>query len=323
LGAKGLRRLAPAGGLEQARMPDDKPNVFNPDPMTLGDIASLYQILGNGGVHRKLKIIQSIPIPHRPGPLRRHQARPQRARTTMLNSLDDAQMTLTLQNALRSGSARTLTRDYGLKSAVAGMPGYSDGYRDAWFVGYTPKLLAGVWVGYDDSRPIGGKDAAVRSAVPLWGEGHAAGEARVRPAAPFPFRPRFTKVEIDRSTGALRGLAGLAPAPGDIFVYLKKDQVDAAGSTAAGFPANPAPREWSDWLTTMFNEADETGLAPDQVMEEDKRSNLIPALAEYKMPGCAATSFPRTERSTPPPAPRKTWSSAGPPPMKPRPMTIS
>ena len=37
------------------------------------------------------------------------------------------------------------------------MPGYSEGYRDAWFVGYTPKLLAGVWVGYDDSRPIGGE----------------------------------------------------------------------------------------------------------------------------------------------------------------------
>jgi len=36
----------------------------------------------------------------------------------------------------------------------------------------------------------------------------------------------------------------------------------------------------------MFNEADETGLAPDQVMGGgDKRANLIPALAEYKMPG--------------------------------------
>ena len=45
------------------------------------------------------------------------------------------------------------------------MPGYSEGYRDAWFVGYSPKLVAGVWIGYDDSRPIGSKDAAVHSTV--------------------------------------------------------------------------------------------------------------------------------------------------------------
>ncbi len=89
---------------------------------------------------------------------------------TLLNSLNDQQMTLTLQNALRSGPARTLARDYGFKSAIAGMPGYSEGYRDAWFVGYTPKVLAGVWVGYDDSRPHRRKDVAVKSAVPLWGE---------------------------------------------------------------------------------------------------------------------------------------------------------
>ena len=61
-----------------------------------------------------------------------------------------------------------MIHDYGLKTPVAGMPGYSEGYRDAWFVGYTPKVLAGVWVGYDDSRPLG-KDVAVKSAVPLWG----------------------------------------------------------------------------------------------------------------------------------------------------------
>ena len=49
------------------------------------------------------------------------------------------------------------------------MPGFSEGYRDAWFVGYTPKLLAGVWVGYDNSQAIGSKDVAVHSAVPLLG----------------------------------------------------------------------------------------------------------------------------------------------------------
>ena len=58
---------------------------------------------------------------------------------------------------------------------------------------------------------------------------------------------------------------------------------------AARRPPRPSdcspPQEWSDWLTTMFNQADETGLASDQVMGGDKRESLIPALAEYKLPG--------------------------------------
>jgi penicillin-binding protein 2 len=286
LGAKPFAGWLRQAGLEQARVPDDKANVFNPDPMTLGDVTSLYQVLANGGVRRKLKIIQSIEA--RDGQVLYQDSRADRDKEQdeLLNNLDDQQMTLTLQNALRSGFARSMTRDYGLKAGIAGMPGYSEGYRDAWFVGYTPKLVAGVWVGYDDSRSIGSKDLALRSAGPMWGNIMQQVQGRVPTGGAFPVSDQFSKVEIDRYTGNLRGMAGLAPAPGDIFVYLKKDQVEAAGTQKAGTPLSvQAPREWSDWLTTMFNEADETGLAPDQVMDPDKRSNIIPALAEYKLPG--------------------------------------
>jgi penicillin-binding protein 2 len=273
-------------GVEQARVTHDKPNTFNPEPMTLGDMTSLYQILGNDGVHRKLRIIRSIQSLNGSTLYDDEKADRDDKQSELLNSVDDRQMTLTLQNSLREGPARTLTRDYGFKSSIAGMPGYSDGYRDAWFVGYTPKLVAGVWVGYDDSRPIGSKDIAVRSAVPLWGQIMQQTEARISTGGAFIIPAALTKVETDRSTGALRGLAGLAPAPGDIFVYLKKDQVDAAGTAAANSQSIQAPQEWSDWLTTMFNQADETALTPDQLMgSPDKRSNIIPALAEYKMPG--------------------------------------
>jgi len=271
-------------GIEQGNVPTNKPHVFNPDPMTLGDIASIYQILGNGGEKRKLKLIRSITAMNGKAMYEDGQPDHNDGRDAMLNNINDQQLTLTLQNSLREGPARTLTRDYGFHSAMAGMPGYSEGYRDAWFVGFTPQTLAGVWVGYDDSRAIGPKELAVKSAVPLWGDVMRQIQARQQMGTTFPVPSELTKVEIDRSTGALRGLAGLAPAPSDIFVYLKKDQVDAAGNTTAS--ATMAPPEWSDWLTTMFNQADETGLTGDQIMGGgDKRSNIIPALAEYKMPG--------------------------------------
>ena len=132
-------------------------------------------------------------------------------------------------------------------------------------------------------------------------------------------------MEIDRSTGALRGLAGLAPAPGDIFVYLKKDQVDAAGSTTgAAAQQIQAPREWTDWLTTMFNQADETGLAPNQIMgERQARRTSFPRWRSTRCPACAAISFPPTARSTPRRARRRTSSSAGRRPTRRRPTTTS
>jgi penicillin-binding protein 2 len=286
LGASTVQGWLRQAGIEPVRSPDAKGTSINSDLMTLGDVASLYQVIGNDGVRHKLKIIRSIQS--RTGETLYDDGRPEKGKSQdqLLNSLNVKQLTLALQNALRSGPARTLARDYSLKSAVAGMPGYSDGYRDAWFVGYTPKLVAGVWVGYDDSRSIGGRDVAVRSAVPLWGEIMQQVEARAQTGEAFNVPAALTKVEIDRSTGALRGLAGLAPAPGDIFVYLKKDQVDAAGSLASNPGAQiQAPAEWSDWLTTMFNQADETGVTSDPLTSTDKRANIIPSLAEYKMPG--------------------------------------
>jgi penicillin-binding protein 2 len=284
LGPRAVTKWIERAGVEE-RIPTGKKNVFDPEPMTLGDIASLYQVLGNDGVHRKLKIIRSITSQN--GQVLYDDGKPDRDENEhLLDSVDDEQLTLTMQNALRSGIARTLTRDYNLPAPIAGMPGYSEGYRDAWFVGYTPKILAGVWVGYDNSQPIGPKDVAVKSAVPLWGDLMREVLARANGGAAFPEPATLNKVEIDRSTGALRGLAGLAPAPGDIFVYLKKDQYEAASSQSP--QQLQAPHEWSDWLTTMFNNADETGLTDDELSPggaPDKRANVIPSLAEYKMPG--------------------------------------
>jgi penicillin-binding protein 1A len=51
---------------------------------------------------------------------------------------------------------------------VAGKTGTTNGYRDAWFIGYTPNLVSGVWVGYDDQRSLGPKATGSRAALPIW-----------------------------------------------------------------------------------------------------------------------------------------------------------
>lgn len=54
---------------------------------------------------------------------------------------------------------------------VAGKTGTSNEFRDAWFIGYTPQLVAGVWVGYDDMRKsLGQGEAGGRAAAPIWAQ---------------------------------------------------------------------------------------------------------------------------------------------------------
>ncbi len=51
---------------------------------------------------------------------------------------------------------------------VAGKTGTTNEYRDAWFIGYTPELAVGVWVGFDDMRPLGQRETGSRAASPVW-----------------------------------------------------------------------------------------------------------------------------------------------------------
>ncbi|MEN2985736.1 MAG: PBP1A family penicillin-binding protein [Thermodesulfovibrionaceae bacterium] len=54
---------------------------------------------------------------------------------------------------------------------IAGKTGTSNEFRDAWFIGYTPQLVAGVWVGYDDMRKsLGSGEAGGRVAAPIWAQ---------------------------------------------------------------------------------------------------------------------------------------------------------
>jgi penicillin-binding protein 1A len=55
-----------------------------------------------------------------------------------------------------------------LRRPVAGKTGTSSDYADAWFIGYTPSLLASVWVGFDDKTSLGRNETGSRAALPIW-----------------------------------------------------------------------------------------------------------------------------------------------------------
>jgi penicillin-binding protein 1A len=74
-------------------------------------------------------------------------------------------MTHLLQGVVEHGTAQ---RAKVLGRPVAGKTGTSSDYSDAWFIGYTPSLLAGVWVGFDDKNSLGNKETGARAALPIW-----------------------------------------------------------------------------------------------------------------------------------------------------------
>ena len=77
-------------------------------------------------------------------------------------------MTSMLADVINVGTAWHARR-VGFTLPAAGKTGTTNDYHDAWFVGYTPHLATGVWVGYDQPRTIIGNGYAAELAVPLWG----------------------------------------------------------------------------------------------------------------------------------------------------------
>jgi len=74
-------------------------------------------------------------------------------------------ITSMLQSVIERGTGR---RAKDLGRPAAGKTGTTNDMHDAWFVGYTPQLLAGVWVGFDEKRSLGKGETGGRVAAPLW-----------------------------------------------------------------------------------------------------------------------------------------------------------
>ena len=93
-------------------------------------------------------------------------------------------------------------RSVGFRLPAAGKTGTTNDYHDAWFVGFTPRLATGVWIGYDQPRTIIGGGYASVLAVPVWGRFMAAATSKDRPEW-FSAPENVTSATICRLSGKL------------------------------------------------------------------------------------------------------------------------
>jgi 1A family penicillin-binding protein len=145
-----------------------------------------------------------------------------------------------MRGVMRRGTGGS-SAHWGLQEVTAGKTGTTDGLRDAWFIGYTPDLVVGVWVGADDARTIGLTGADI--ALPIWADVMV---KAIRRASPSPFTPPpgIVMTPVDSATG--RRACGDEEAISEAF---------RQGSEPAACEAlvdTPVFRDVAGWFRALF-----------------------------------------------------------------------
>jgi penicillin-binding protein 1B len=160
------------------------------------ELTRAYGVLAAGGYRAEPHVTLGVLTPASEI-LERQELRRERA----YSAAEAYLVTSALRGAVERGTGRGLRR-FGFRGVVAAKSGTTNDFRDAWFIGYTPTLVVGVWVGFDDGRSIGLPGS--RAALPIF--------ARFLRGAVAPYeRVEFERpwdveiVEVNRESGLRAG----------------------------------------------------------------------------------------------------------------------
>lgn len=149
-------------------------------------------------------------------------------------------MTNLLQGVVQNGTG---FRAKALGRPAAGKTGTTNNLNDAWFLGYVPNLVAGVWVGYDDEKKLGKHETGSRAAAPIWVK-FMKGATENTPIENFDVPDGVEFVKIDPETGFLAS----AMTEGVIFEVFK------VGTTPTEFSVAGMPDEPTEMQQTVVRD---------------------------------------------------------------------
>jgi penicillin-binding protein 1A len=129
--------------------------------VTLIGITDAYTTFPNGGMRYDANPIRAVMGPSGK-PFRDLTTKPTRVIPKQTASL----MTGMLEDVVTFGVSNPLRKKYSFWRPVGGKTGTTNDYHDAWFVGFTPDIVAGVWVGYDQPKTL--MAPASEIALPVW-----------------------------------------------------------------------------------------------------------------------------------------------------------
>jgi penicillin-binding protein 1B len=159
LGPPAIIRTAHELGINGALAPV-LPIAIGADETTLLELTSAYQVFANAGVAVPPYAIESV-VDGKGHVILHHEPAAQRVVSARAAYLITGALEGVLAYGTGAGAARM-----GLDFPAAGKTGTTDDYRDAYFIGYTPDLVCGVWVGFDRPQSLGLPGA--QAALPAW-----------------------------------------------------------------------------------------------------------------------------------------------------------
>jgi penicillin-binding protein 1B len=185
------RRFGLEGRLEP--VPSVSLGAFEVSPL---EITAAYGVFASGGVRAEPR--HTLAVMRRDGRVLGGQ----NVRRARVLAEDETHLVVSaLRGVVERGTARSLRR-HGVRAPVAGKTGTSDDARDAWFIGFTPELVVGVWVGFDGNQKLGLTGA--QAALPIFAEFAQGVFTRALPE-PFPLPETLEVVEIEPESGLLAG----------------------------------------------------------------------------------------------------------------------
>ncbi|MFP3928634.1 MAG: penicillin-binding protein 1A [Desulfobacteraceae bacterium] len=164
--------------------------------LSLLELNRAYGVFANSGVLAEPYFIERI-VDRQGNTLEENQ--PQLSR--VIPEANAYVITDLLEGVIQEGTG---WRVKALRKPAAGKTGTTNDLRDAWFMGYTPQIATGVWVGYDDCSPMGKGETGSRAAGPIWL--YFMQEAlKGEPVEDFTVPEGVVFVKIDKKEGLLAG----------------------------------------------------------------------------------------------------------------------
>jgi penicillin-binding protein 1A len=141
-------------------LPAFLPVAIGAADITLYEQVGAYTVFPNDGIRiephyiRKVTQADGLPFDQKPTDV------------TEVTSVETARtMMVLLQAVVRMGTGAAASQ---LKHPLGGKTGTTNDYTDAWFIGFSPSITCGTWIGFDDRQTLGEKETGARAALPMW-----------------------------------------------------------------------------------------------------------------------------------------------------------
>ena len=164
----------------QSPLPTDLTLALGSGDVTLLELTAAYATFANQGVHMEPLMVRYVTDA---------QGRLVEENIPQGREAIDPRVAVGLTHMLQGVVERgTGVAAKVLERPLAGKTGTTNDFSNAWFVGYTPSIVAGVWVGHDRPRSLGHEETGARAALPIWVAVMRAA-LRGRPVEEFPAGP--------------------------------------------------------------------------------------------------------------------------------------